>query len=40
MGKDATGALTHLSFQADMGFSQGRFVGTDGRQHHGTFAFV
>jgi hypothetical protein len=40
MGKDATGAMTRLSFQADMGFSQGRFIGTDGRKHHGTFAFV
>jgi hypothetical protein len=29
-----------LSFQADMGFSQGKFIGTDGRQHRGTFAFV
>lgn len=23
-----------------MGFSQGRFIGTDGRHHEGTFAFV
>lgn len=38
-GTDATGA-TRLSFQADMGFSQGRFVGTDGRLHRGTFVFV
>ena len=29
-----------LNFQADMGFNQGEFVGTDGRRHHGTFAFV
>ncbi len=35
-----TGATTPLAFQADMGFSQGRFVGTDGQQHHATFAFV
>lgn len=35
-----TGAATRLAFQADMGFSQGRFIGTDGRQHQGTFAFV
>ena len=35
-----TGATTPLAFQADMGFSQGTFVGTDGQQHHGTFAFV
>ena len=36
----ATGATTPLAFQADMGFSQGMFIGTDGRQHRGTFAFV
>ena len=35
-----TGVSTRLAFQADMGFSQGRFIGTDGRQHQGTFAFV
>jgi|SRR5579864_2863253 len=40
-GKDlATGATTPLAFQADMGFSQGKFIGTDGRQHRGTLAFV
>ena len=36
----ATGATTRLAFQADMGFSQGKFIGTDGRRHKGTFAFV
>jgi hypothetical protein len=35
-----TGNTMPLAFQADMGFSQGRFIGTDGRQHRGTFAFV
>jgi hypothetical protein len=35
-----TGAMTNLAFQADMGFNQGHFVGTDGRQHEGSFAFV
>ena len=35
-----TGATTPLAFQADMGFSQGKFVGIDGRVHRGTFAFV
>jgi hypothetical protein len=35
-----TGVTMALAFQADMGFSQGTFVGTDGREHHGTFAFV
>jgi hypothetical protein len=36
----ATGAMTPLAFQADMGFSQGKFIGTDGRPHRGTLAFV
>jgi hypothetical protein len=36
----AAGATTRLAFQGDMGFSQGKFIGTDGRQHRGTFAFV
>ena len=41
MGTDtATGVMTRLAFQADMGFSQGKFIGTDGQQHRGTFAFV
>jgi len=39
-GTDATGATMRLAFQADMGFSQGKFIGTDGRKHEGTFAFV
>lgn len=29
-----------LKFQADMGFSQGKFIGVDGRSHHGTLVFV
>ncbi len=41
MGTDlTTGAMTRLAFQADMGFSQGKFIGTDGRPHRGTLAFV
>lgn len=41
MGTDTgTGATTRLAFQADMGFSQGKFIGTDGQQHRGTLAFV
>lgn len=36
----ATGVTTRLAFQADMGFSQGEFIGTDGRQHRATFTFV
>jgi hypothetical protein len=35
-----TGETMPLAYQADMGFSQGRFIGTDGRTHRGTFAFV
>jgi hypothetical protein len=35
-----SGEPTRLAFQADMGFSQGKFIGTDGQQHRGTFAFV
>ena len=35
-----TGATMPLAFQADMGFSQGKFIGSDGQQHQGTFAFV
>jgi hypothetical protein len=35
-----TGSTTPLAFRADMGFSKGKFVGTDGRRHAGTFAFV
>jgi hypothetical protein len=35
-----TGATSTLAFQADMGFAKGRFIGVDGRQHRGTFAFV
>lgn len=41
MGTDlTTGAMTTLAFQADMGFSQGVFIGTDGQPHGGTLAFV
>jgi hypothetical protein len=36
----STGDVQNLAFQADMGFSQGTFVGTDGRRHKGTFTFV
>jgi len=36
----ATGHTTRLAFQADMGFSQGKFIGTDGNAHRGTLAFV
>jgi hypothetical protein len=41
MGTDTnTGVSTPLAYQADMGFSQGRFIGADGHQHEGTFGFV
>ena len=36
----ATGNTTPLAYQADMGFSQGKFMGADGERHKGTFAFV
>lgn len=35
-----TGVSTPMAYQADMGFSRGKFIGTDGRRHEGTFAFV
>ena len=35
-----TGAMTPLAYQADMGFVQGKFIGIDGCEHWGTFAFV
>lgn len=35
-----TGATVALAYQADMGFSQGTFIGIDGRHHEGTLAFV
>ena len=35
-----TGESRILAFQADMGFSQGKFIGVDGHRHEGTFAFV
>jgi hypothetical protein len=41
MGTDTVkNVTTRLAFQADMGFGQGKFIGTDGRQHRGTFVFV
>jgi hypothetical protein len=33
-----TGETMSLAYQADMGFSQGRFISTDGQVHQGTFA--
>ena len=40
-GTDTTsGASMPLAFQADMGFSQGEFIGIDGKHHEATFGFV
>lgn len=35
-----TGSTMPLAYQADMGFSKGKFIGTDGRVHRGTQVFV
>src|SRR5246127_1755540 len=35
-----SGATARMAFQADMGFSQGTFIATDGQPHRGTFVFV
>jgi hypothetical protein len=35
-----TGANARSAFDADMRFMRGRYVGLDGRRHHGTFGFV
>jgi hypothetical protein len=35
-----SGANTPLAFRADMGFGRGKYIGTDGQLHQGTFAFV
>ena len=35
-----SGVTTPLAFRADMGFARGKFIGTDGQPHRGTFAFV
>ena len=39
-GTDNTGATMSLAYQADMGFSQGKFIATDGHVHEGTQVFV
>ena len=39
-GTNDKGVSTTLAYQADMGFSQGKFIGVDGHQNEGTFAFV
>jgi len=35
-----SGKTRHLPFAADMGFMKGEFIGEDGHEHGGTFAFV
>ena len=34
------GQARHLPFDSDMRFMTGEFVGADGRNHHGAFAFI
>ena len=33
-------APQHLPFESDMRFLTGEFIGTDGKLHHGSFAFI
>ncbi len=41
IGTDTTtGVSAPMAFQADMGFSTGKFIDNHGRRHEGTFAFV
>jgi hypothetical protein len=35
-----TGVTAPLAYRADMGFARGKFIGSDGQPHRGTFAFV
>jgi len=35
-----TGVSAHYGFHTDMRFMAGKFMGTDGRVHRGTFAFI
>jgi hypothetical protein len=35
-----SGVDTTLAYRADMGFAKGKFIGTDGQPHRGTFVFV
>jgi hypothetical protein len=36
----STGTRSRLNYQVDNGFMTGLYVGEDGHEHHGTFAFV
>ncbi len=33
-------APAHIPFESDVRFMLGEFVGADGRNHHGAFAFI
>ena len=35
-----TGVTTSLTFDTDMRFMQGTYIGMDGKKHHGTFSFI
>ena len=35
-----TGFAIPLAFRADVGFMMGKYIGADGRHHHGTFGFI
>ncbi len=35
-----TGATTRLTFDNDMRFMQGAYIGVDGKKHRGTFGFI
>src|SRR5215472_17299033 len=37
---ESTGMGSRLNYQVDNGFMTGLYVGEDGLEHHGTFAFV
>ena len=35
-----TGDVSHLPYEVDLRFMKGEYVGKDGKNHHGTFAFI
>ena len=40
-GRDtATHVETSLDYEVDLRFMQGKYIGEDGKQHHGTFALI
>lgn len=41
VGRDTTsGAETVYDYEVDLRFMQGRYIGRDGRHHHGTFCLI